>query len=138
MRHRLEIAAQRGMLAESAMIAHGRGEAFDYLLGEQTIPAALEATKHALKSLCDAKHPVLCLNGNVTALACDEMLKLADRIGCPLEVNIFYRTPERMEALFTFIQERQNALGLNVTVFGEHPNGRIPGLKGPRAACHEE
>ena len=80
MRHRLEIAAQRGMLAESAMIAHGRGEAFDYLLGEQTIPAALEATKHALKSLCDAKHPVLCLNGNVTALACDEMLKLADRI----------------------------------------------------------
>lgn len=138
MRHRLEIAAQRGMLAESAMIAHGRGEAFDYLLGEQTIPAALEATKHALKSLCDAKHPVLCLNGNVTALACDEMLKLADRIGCPLEVNIFYRTPERMEALFTFIQERQNALGLDVTVFGEHPDGRIPGLKGPRAACHEE
>ena len=84
------------------------------------------------------KHPVLCLNGNVTALACDEMLKLADRIGCPLEVNIFYRTPERMEALFTFIQERQNALGLDVTVFGEHPDGRIPGLKGPRAACHEE
>ena len=48
------------------------------------------------------------------------------------------RTPERMEALFTFIQERQNALGLDVTVFGEHPDGRIPGLKGPRAACHEE
>ena len=34
MRHRLEVAAERGMLAGSAMIAHGRGEAFDYLLGE--------------------------------------------------------------------------------------------------------
>ena len=35
MRHR-QVAAQRGMLADSAMIAHGRGEAFDYLLGERT------------------------------------------------------------------------------------------------------
>ena len=33
MRRRLEIAAEKGMLADSAMIAHGRGEAFDYLLG---------------------------------------------------------------------------------------------------------
>ena len=35
MRRRLEIAAEKGMLADSAMIAHGRGEAFDYLLGER-------------------------------------------------------------------------------------------------------
>ena len=27
MRHRLEIAAKKGMLADSALIAHGRGEA---------------------------------------------------------------------------------------------------------------
>ena len=44
MRHRLEEAEKKGMLAASAMIAHGRGEAFDYLLGEVTTPSALEAT----------------------------------------------------------------------------------------------
>ena len=35
-RHNLVEAAAEGLLAESAMIAHGRGEAFDYLLGEKT------------------------------------------------------------------------------------------------------
>ena len=29
-------ATKKGLLADSAMIAHGRGEAFDYLLGEKT------------------------------------------------------------------------------------------------------
>ena len=33
--------AKRGLLADSAMIAHGRGEAYDYLLGEKTTASAL-------------------------------------------------------------------------------------------------
>lgn len=138
MRHRLEVAAKRGMLADSAMIAHGRGEAFDYLLGEQTTPVALAAAHHALACLEAATRPVLSLNGNVTALACDEMLRLAAHLSCPVEVNIFYRTPERMEALLTYIEERKTALNLGVSVLGEAPNASIPGLEGPRAACHRE
>lgn len=55
LRHRLEEAEKKGMLAGSAMIAHGRGEAFDYLLGEQTIPSALRATQHALSLLLSGK-----------------------------------------------------------------------------------
>uniref|UniRef100_UPI0023F92CDE hypothetical protein n=1 Tax=Neptunomonas phycophila TaxID=1572645 RepID=UPI0023F92CDE len=73
MRHRLEEAAAKGMLAGSAMIAHGRGEAFDYLLGERTVPAAARATQHALALLLAAERPVLSVNGNVAALAADEM-----------------------------------------------------------------
>lgn len=138
MRHRLEVAAKRGMLADSAMIAHGRGEAFDYLLGEQTTPHAMNAAAHALNQLEAAQRPVLSMNGNVTALACDEMLRLADHLGCPVEVNIFYRTAERMEALLAFIEERNEALGLAVKILGGTPNATIPGLKGPRAACHKE
>ena len=56
MRHRLEVAAKEGLLADSAMIAHGRGEAFDYLIGEVTIPSALEATKLAYKCLRSQKN----------------------------------------------------------------------------------
>ena len=51
MRHRLEVAAEKGMLADSALIAHGRGEAYDYLLGERTIPSAEFAAKVSLRSL---------------------------------------------------------------------------------------
>ena len=135
MRHRLEVAAEKGMLADSALIAHGRGEAYDYLLGEKTIVSADFATKVALQCLKDATHPILSLNGNVVALAGDEMLRLAHLLDCPVEVNIFYRTPERMTALLSDLNERNERLGLNVEILGSNPDGEIPGLKGPRAKC---
>lgn len=138
MRHRLEAAAKRGMLADSAMIAHGRGEAFDYLLGERTTQSARLAAAEAMHRLSHAQRPVLSLNGNVAALAADDMLRLASRLGCPVEVNIFYRTPERMNAILSYIEERKKVLGLDVVVLGDAPNAAIPGLKGPRAACHQE
>ena len=138
MRHRLEVAAEKGMLAWSAMIAHGRGEAFDYLLGERTTTSALQATRQALATLQAAKKPVLSINGNVAALACDEMLRLADALSCAVEVNIFYRTPERMKAILDHMNERKHVLGLEVPVLGHAPDARIPGLEGPRAACHRD
>ena len=138
MRHRLEVAAEKGMLAGSAMIAHGRGEAFDYLLGERTTTSALQATRQALATLQAAKKPVLSINGNVAALACDEMLRLANALSCAVEVNIFYRTPERMKAILDHMNERKHVLGLEVPVLGHAPDARIPGLEGPRAACHRD
>ena len=135
MRHRLEVAAKKGMLADSALIAHGRGEAYDYLLGETTIPSADFATRVALDSLVSAAYPVLSVNGNVVALAGDEMLRLADKLDCPLEVNIFYRTPERMDALLSDLNERKERLGVDVEILGANPDATIPGLKGPRAKC---
>ena len=138
MRHRLEVAAERGMLAGSAMIAHGRGEAFDYLLGERTTESARQASLQALAHLHHATRPVLSVNGNVAALASDAMLRLAAFLSCPLEVNIFYRTPERMKAILSFLDERKNALGLDVEVLSHAPDATIPGLKGPRAACHKD
>jgi 4-phosphopantoate--beta-alanine ligase len=123
MRHRLEVAAKKGMLADSAMIAHGRGEAFDYLLGERTTDSALRASRQALAALQAAQRPVLSINGNVAALACDEMLRLANVLSCPVEVNIFYRTPERMEAILGHINERKAALGLDVAVLACHREG---------------
>ena len=138
MRHRMERAAKKGMLADSALIAHGRGEAFDYLLGERTIPAAEQAMRQALALLLKAQRPVLSINGNVAALAADEMLRLAAALRCPIEVNIFYRTPERMEAILSHLHDRSAALALDVEVLGQAPDAVIPGLKGPRAKCHRQ
>ena len=39
-RYKLEEASLKDYLQCTAMIAHGRGETFDYLLGEKTIPIA--------------------------------------------------------------------------------------------------
>ena len=138
LRHRLEEAEKQGMLAGSAMIAHGRGEAYDYLLGEQTIPSAHEATLHALRALKNAERPIISLNGNAVALAGEQLLALAQQLKCPVEINIFYRTPKRMSALLERLETIKKERSLDVEILGASPNARIPGLKGPRAKCTKE
>ena len=61
-------ATKKGLLADSAMIAHGRGEAFDYLLGEKTSLSALRAIKEVANRLKKAKRPVISVNGNTAIL----------------------------------------------------------------------
>ena len=135
MRHRLELAAKAGMLADSALIAHGRGEAYDYLLGEKTIPSAHDATMEALAYLQNANSAVISLNGNAIALAGMELMQLASLLQIPVEVNIFYRTPERMSALLNHLSKIKSDNELDVEILGENPDAKIPGLEGPRANC---
>ncbi len=137
-RQLLEQAAKKGMLADSALIAHGRGEAFDYLLGEQTIPSAYDATVEAAARLIAAKMPVISLNGNAIALAGKELLEIADLLNCPVEINIFYRTPKRMAALISHLEEIKISNDINVNILGANPDAKIPGLEGPRANCHSD
>ena len=156
-RRLLTEAAADGLLAESALIAHGRGEAFDYLLGERTTSSAHQAIGEAAARLLAAESPVLSVNGNTVALAADQMLGCAAVLGCPIEVNIYYRTPERMSALLERLEERRlavmraeppdgwtegseawKAAMLAVPVLGEDADGHIPGLEGPRAACSRD
>ena len=135
-RQRIVDAMKQGLLADSALIAHGRGEAFDYLIGEQTVAGAATAIDEVASRLLIAEHPVISVNGNTVALACDELLQIADILRCPLEVNIYYRTPERMAALLERIESRATALNLeNVEILGANPDGKIPGLDGPRSNC---
>ncbi len=134
-RQKLVDAQKKGMLADSALIAHGRGEAFDYLLGERTALGAEKATKEVVARLNAAKSPVISVNGNTVALAIEELLLLANKIGCPIEVNIYYRTPERMNALLSHIENVRSSLGVDVQILGSQPDALIPNLEGPRAKC---
>ena len=147
-RKRLTDAAAAGMLAESALIAHGRGEAFDYLLGERTCEAARKAVAEVAAILLSAENPVISVNGNTVALAGPQLLTCAAILNCPVEVNIYYRTPERMEALLSALElQRKEAITLYpefhqqislVPILGATPDGRIPNLDGPRANCHSD
>ena len=151
-RAKLTEAAAEGLLAESALIAHGRGEAFDYLLGERTSESALLAIRETAARLLKAKRAVISLNGNTTVLAGEQAIRAAAIIGCPVEVNIYYRTPERMEKLIFTLQKlrlkvanQEPPLGRDasqwfeivnsVDILGGDADGRIEGLEGPRAVC---
>ena len=80
-RAKLTEASLQGLLAESAMIAHGRGEAFDYLLGEQTSDSARAAIGESAARLRAAKHPIISLNGNTTVLAGADAIRAAAILG---------------------------------------------------------
>ncbi|MFW9994876.1 MAG: phosphopantothenate/pantothenate synthetase [Candidatus Odinarchaeota archaeon] len=87
------------VVAEAGLIAHGRGEAFDYLLGEKTPETALFQEKAAAAYFIVSVKPVISVNGNVAALCPRELVKLSRVTGAPLEVNLFYRSREREKAI---------------------------------------
>jgi len=127
-RHRIEEGVEKGITSKQGLIAEGRGEAFDYLLGERTIKSADAAERAAAAQLLLADHPVLSVNGNVAALVAEEMVDLADAVDADIEVNLFNRTPERMEAIAAHFREH------GVTeVKGLTADGRIPNLSHERA-----
>jgi len=127
-RHRIEDGVAKGITSQQGLIAQGRGEAFDYLLGEETIPSADDAARAAAAHLLLADHPVLSVNGNVAALVPGETVDLADATGADIEVNLFNRTEERMQAIADHLREHgaENVKGLTA-------DGRIPGLDHERA-----
>lgn len=86
---------KKGITSMHGLIAHGRGEAFDYLLGEKTHEFAKKAIDAAAAMLLAAKHPVISVNGNAAALVPKELAKLSKLIHAPLEVNIFHPSKER-------------------------------------------
>jgi len=128
LRHRIEAGVEKGITSEQGLIAQGRGEAFDYLLGERTIPSADAAERAAAAHLLRAERPVISVNGNVAALAPGKTVELAEATGADLEVNLFNRTDERMEHIAAHLREHgaEEVLGLEA-------DGRVPGLDHGRA-----
>jgi len=90
---------EQGITSPHGLIAHGRGEALDYLLGEKTRPFARRAIRAAAAMLLRAERPVLSVNGNAAALVPDELVALASLLDAPLEVNIFHASKQRERAM---------------------------------------
>ena len=94
-RDKLVSGFERGLVVAHGLIAHGRGEAFDYLLGEQTTRTAGTAITAASAELLLARHPVISINGNVAAICAKEIVELSKVTNALLEVNLFYRDEKR-------------------------------------------
>ncbi len=98
-RERLAGFVREGIVSPEGLTAHGRGEAFDYLIGERTTESALLAEKTAAAMLRSARHPVISVNGNTAALAAREIALLQQASGAIVEINLFHRTEERVRKI---------------------------------------
>ncbi|MEB3851451.1 MAG: phosphopantothenate/pantothenate synthetase [Desulfurococcales archaeon] len=133
-RERLVEGFRKGIVVPQGLIAHGRGEAFDYILGERTHDFAEEAIRAAVAWLLLARHPVISVNGNLAALAPREVGELARLTGALVEVNLFYRTEERVRA----IEDHLKANGVGGVLGSACRKRRLPGLESPRGIVCEE
>ena len=94
---------EQGITSVHGLIAHGRGEAFDYLIGETTQPFATEAIHAAAVMLRLAEHPVISVNGNVAALVPEGLIELGKLLNAPLEVNIFHTETGREQKIREYL-----------------------------------
>ena len=103
------------IVAEAGLIAHGRGEAFDYILGEKSPPFALKQEKLAIIMLLLAEHPIISINGNVAVLCPEDIVQLGQILDAPLEINLFYRRPEREKNIKIALEKvgAQNIYGVD-------------------------
>ncbi len=126
-RERIVEGVEKGITSIHGLIAQGRGEAFDYLLGEKTSKSALRAEKVAAAMLLLAKKPVISVNGNAAALVPEELIRLNDIVNAPLEVNLFHRTQERVDKIIDHLRS------LGAKRMYTKSDGLIPGLEHERA-----
>lgn len=134
-REKIVNAYKSGILADAGMIAHGRGEALDYLLGEKTSKTAEKSIETAAAALLLAKNPVISVNGNTTALVSPEIVELASILNAKIEINLFYRTTERVNAILKVLKEAgaENVLGTE-----SEQLKHIEGINHPRGNVSEE
>lgn len=120
---------RRGLVVPEGLIAHGRGEAYDYLLGECTTETAQRAIKAAAAILLLSSRPVISVNGNTAALCANTVVELAKVAGASIEVNIFYRTEKREMAIKAELELHGAKRVLGV---GSKASARIPELQSER------
>ena len=114
-REKLVNGFDNNLVAKEGLLAHGRGEAFDYLIGEKTSKSAKEAIKAAAIMLKNAENSVISVNGNFAALCPKEIIQLAKNTDSKIEVNLFYSTEKRKKAITEILKKSgsKEIFGLN-------------------------
>ena len=128
-RHKIIDGMKNLVVAEAGLIAHGRGECFDYVLGEKTNDFALDAMRAAVAMLLLAKKPIISVNGNTAALVPNKLVKLSEIFKAPLEINLFYKKRGRVKAIKNVLK---NAGATNIRGINRKELIQIEGLDSNR------
>jgi 4-phosphopantoate---beta-alanine ligase len=118
---------KKGLTSLQGLTAHGRGEAFDYLIGEKTHSFADHAVSASAAMLIRAKYPVVSVNGNTAMLVPKDLISLAEITDAKLEVNLFHRSYKREKQIVNYLKK----LGANIVLTPEK-NTLIPGIDSNR------
>jgi len=132
-REKMVNAVKDNIIVQEGLIAHGRGEAYDYIMGEKTKKWAIQAIKASAVTLMNASYPVISVNGNAAALAGKELVELSKIIPAKLEVNLFHRSPIRIRKICDYLR----SMGAT-EVLGEDAEKLIEGIEHSRSYSSPE
>lgn len=103
----------KGITSLQGLTAHGRGETFDYLIGEITCSFARTSIEASACLFLLSKYPVISVNGNTAILAGKELVKLSKLLNAPLEINLFHASKSRERKIYAHLQKLG---GVNILV----------------------
>ncbi len=114
-REKLVDGFRNGIVVPQGLIAHGRGEAFDYLLGEKTTKYAYEAEKVAVCLLLLSNKSIISVNGNTAVLCAKDLVTLSNVTKSRIEVNLFHKSRARTNAIASILRNEDafDVLGLD-------------------------
>ena len=114
-REKLVNGFDNNLVAKEGLLAHGRGETFDYLIGEKTTKSAKNAIKAAALMLNQTQNSVISVNGNFAALCPKEIIQLARITNSKIEVNLFYSSDKRKKAISNILKKSgaKEVFGMN-------------------------
>lgn len=95
----------KGITSLQGLTAHGRGEAFDYLINEKTRNFAVTAITVSVAQLLLARYPVISVNGNSAILSAKDLVKLAQIIPAVLEINLFHSSRIREQKIANYLRQ---------------------------------
>ncbi len=126
-REKLKYGLKNGITTPTGLIAHGRGESLDYLLGEKTHDFAFSAITATAAKILNSKKPILSVNGNSAVLATEELIELSVQSKSELEINLYYDAQERRDNIYNHFKS------YGAKILGKNPDSKIKGLKSSRA-----
>ncbi|MBW2981044.1 phosphopantothenate/pantothenate synthetase [Candidatus Woesearchaeota archaeon] len=131
-RDRIADGVKRGITSPHGLIAHGRGEALDYIIGERTHDFAKKAIEAGAAMLLLAKKAIISVNGNAAALVPGELIKLSKLVNGKLEINIFHTSKKRE------IKIQRHLLRNGAKEVLLPKKKLIPGIASNRSRCNPE
>lgn len=114
-REKLVDGFRNGIVVPQGLIAHGRGEAFDYLLGERTTKYAYEAQTAAVCLLLLSNKSIISVNGNTAVLCAKDLVTLSNVTKSRIEINLFHKSRARTNAIASILRKEDafDVLGLD-------------------------
>lgn len=129
LREKVAEGLKMGIVTPEGLSAHGRGEAFDYILGEETTEPARRAIEVSAAMSVLAENPVFSVNGNVAALVPEQIAELEARTNFKIEVNLYHKSREREERIAKYLREK----GVSKVLGSEKKySAEVPGIKSNR------